>query len=206
MYCLLKKYLTHRLIYALCRTIMSSPDPNLVKQELFEDISSAVREYADDYEIKKLKCLERYDPEKVATILFLSAQGKSINNMVSKYGFKHETVQRVLVSYADYMGKWRDLGGQLAAYSYLNITSLEEEIINDVRSRMQSGELKPTFKDIKDISIAKSNSSREAMLARGEATSISREEKGYTDEDYKSLMEKAKNKIKQAEVIDVDNT
>lgn len=187
------------------RTIMSSPDPNFVKQELFEDINAAVIEYAKEYEVKKLKCLERYDPEKVATILFLSAQGKSINNMVSKYGFKHETVQRVLVSYSDHMGKWRELGGQLAAYSYLNITSLEEEIINDVRSRMQSGELKPTFKDIKDISIAKSNSSREAMLARGEATSISREEKVYTDEDYKSLMEKAKSKIKQAEVIDVDN-
>jgi len=205
MYCLQKKYLTCRLIYDLWRTIMSSPDPNVVKQQLFEDINSAVTEYAEEHEVKKLKCLERYNPKKVATILFLSAQGKSINNMVSKYGFKHETVQRVLVSYADHMGKWRDLGGQLAAYSYLNITSLEEEIINDVRSRMQSGELKPTFKDIKDISIAKSNSSREAMLARGEATSISREEKVYTDEDYKSLMEKAKSKIKQAEVIDVDN-
>ena len=94
---------------------MSTPDPNLVKEELFEDISKAVREYAEEHEVKKLKCLERYNPEKVATILFLSAQGKSINNMVSKYGFKHETVQRVLVSYADHMGKWRDLGGQLAA-------------------------------------------------------------------------------------------
>ena len=166
---------------------MSTPDPNLVKEELFEDISKAVREYAEEHEVKKLKCLERYNPEKVATILFLSAQGKSINNMVSKYGFKHETVQRVLVSYADHMGKWRDLGGQLAAYSYLNITSLEEEMVNDVRTRMQSGELKPTFKDIKDISIA-------------------REEKVYTDDDYKTLMEKARSKIKQAEVIDVDNT
>jgi len=185
---------------------MSAPDPNLVKQELFEDISLAVREYAEKHEVKKIKCLERYNPEKVATILFLSAQGKSINNMVSKYGFKHETVQRVLVSYADHMGRWRELGGQLAAYSYLNITSLEEEMVNDVRTRMQSGELKPTFKDIKDISIAKSNSSREAMLARGEATSISREEKVYTDDDYKTLMERARSKIKQAEVIDVDNT
>jgi len=186
--------------------VMSAPDPNLVKQELFEDISLAVREYAEKHEVKKIKCLERYNPEKVATILFLSAQGKSINNMVSKYGFKHETVQRVLVSYADHMGRWRELGGQLAAYSYLNITSLEEEMVNDVRTRMQSGELKPTFKDIKDISIAKSNSSREAMLARGEATSISREEKVYTDDDYKTLMERARSKIKQAEVIDVDNT
>ena len=185
---------------------MSTPGSNAVKQKLFEDISTAVQQYAEEYEVKKLKCLERYDPEKVATILFLSSQGKSVNNIVTKYGFKHETVQRVLVSYADHMGKWRELGGQLAAYSYLNINSLEEEMVNDVRTRMQSGELKPTFKDIKDISIAKSNSSREAMLARGEATSISREEKVYTDDDYKSLMERARSKMKKAEVIDVDNT
>ena len=52
-----------------------------------------------------------------------------------------------------------------------------------------------TFKDIKDISIAKANSSREAMLARGEATSISREEKVWTDDDYKKLMEQARNQM-----------
>ena len=42
-------------------------------------------------------------------------------------------------------------------------------------------------------------------MARGEATSINREEKVYTDEDYRELMEKAKNKMKEAQVIDLDN-
>jgi hypothetical protein len=77
-------------------------------------------------------------------------------------------------------------------------------MVQKVREDMESGELKPTFKDIKDISIAKANSAREALLARGEATSISREEKVYTDEDYKELMELARNRMRQAEVMELD--
>ena len=68
---------------------------------------------------------------------------------------------------------------------------------------MESGDLKPTFKDIKDISIAKANSSREAMVARGEATSISREEKVWTDDDYKKLMEQARTEMAE-KTIEVD--
>jgi len=43
------------------------------------------------------------------------------------------------------------------------------------------------------------------LLARGEATSINREEKVYTDEDYKELMERARNKMKEAQVIDLED-
>ena len=76
-------------------------------------------------------------------------------------------------------------------------------MIESVRDSMESGELKPTFKDIKDISIAKANSSREAMVARGEATSISREEKVWTDDDYKKLMEQARTEMAE-KTIEVD--
>ena len=44
------------------------------------------------------------------------------------------------------------------------------------------------------------------MLARGEATSISREEKVWTDDDYKKLMEQARSQMADeaipAEVVD----
>ena len=76
-------------------------------------------------------------------------------------------------------------------------------MIESVRDSMESGDLKPTFKDIKDISIAKANSSREAMVARGEATSISREEKVWTDDDYKKLMEQARTEMAE-KTIEVD--
>ena len=179
---------------------------DLIKRELLSDIDLKVSDFAKSSELSGIKSLEKYDPEKAAKILFLSSSGKTQTQLVRKYGFKRDTIVRVLSTYADHLGKWRDLGGQLASYSYLNMTSLEEDMVQQVRSDMESGELKPTFKDIKDISIAKANSAREALLARGEATSISREEKVYTDEDYRELMEKARSKMKDAEIINLDAT
>lgn len=177
---------------------------DLIKSELMFDIDSKIREFSLSSEIDGIKALEKYDPQKAAKILFLSASGKTQTQLVKKYGFKRDTIVRVLATYADHLGRWRELGGQLASYSYLNISSLEEDMVQKVREDMESGELKPTFKDIKDISIAKANSAREALLARGEATSISREEKVYTDEDYKELMELARNRMRQAEVMELD--
>ena len=178
---------------------------DLIKKELISDIDLRVREFAKSSELEGVKSLEKYNPEKAAKILFLSSSGKTQTQLVRKYGFKRDTIVRVLSTYADHLGKWKDLGGQLASYSYLNISSLEEDMVQEVRSSMESGELKPTFKDIKDISIAKANSAREALLARGEATSINREEKVYTDEDYRELMEKAKSKMKEAQIIDLED-
>ena len=184
----------------------SDPYPEeLIKQELLSDIDQKIKQFVQESNLNGVKALEKYDPEKAAKILFLSASGKTQTQLVRRYGFKRNTIVRVLATYADHLGKWKELGGQIASYSYLNISSLEEDMVQEVRSSMESGELKPTFKDIKDISIAKANSAREALLARGEATSINREEKIYTDEDYKELMERAKNKMREAQVIDLDN-
>ena len=62
------------------------------------------------------------------------------------------------------------------------------------------------FKDLKELSIAKSNASREAMTARGEATQITEDRKVYTQDDYEATIAAARDRIKQAkeaEVIDV---
>ena len=62
------------------------------------------------------------------------------------------------------------------------------------------------FKDIKELSIAKSNASREAMTARGEATQITEDRKVYTQDDYEATIAAARDRIKkakEAEVIDV---
>lgn len=177
-------------------------DKAAIKHELLASIEDELRR-ADAAAPPHSKLLERYNPEKAARILFLHSQGKSQTCLTTKYGFDRETIIRIITTYADHLGQWRELGGKLASYAYLNITSLEEDMIESVRDSMESGDLKPTFKDIKDISIAKANSSREAMVARGEATSISREEKVWTDDDYKKLMEQARTEMAE-KTIEVD--
>ena len=67
-------------------------------------------------------------------------------------------------------------------------------------------EMEVGFKDIKELSIAKSNASREAMTARGEATQITEDRKVYTQDDYEATIAAARDRIKkakEAEVIDV---
>ena len=179
------------------------------KEELIEDIVNSIREVTDHKEALQVKSLSRHNPEKVAEILYLHSIGNSQTRMVKKYGFNRETVISVLTDYADYTGKFRELAGRLAAKNYLNLSSLEEDLIEKVRERMENDpDMEVSFKDLKEISIAKANASREALTARGEATQITEDRKVYTQDDYEATIRAARERIqkaKEAEVIDVSN-
>ena len=177
-------------------------DPEEIKHELSTQISLAISAYAKT--CVGIKALECYDPQKAARILMAHSQGKTQSHMVKHMDMERETIIRVLTTYADHFGSWRELGGKLAAYSYMNLNSLEEDMIESVRYQMENDKIKPTFKDLKEISIAKANSDRAANLARGEATSRSAEVKEYTDADYERLRDSAKERFKEMKkVIDV---
>jgi len=110
------------------------------------------------------------------------------------------------------MGRFKELSGRIAAQNYLNIASLEEDLIEKVRERMETDPLmEVSFRDLKEISIAKANASREALTARGEATQITEERKVYTQDDYEATIQAAKERIAKAkqaeveEVIDVED-
>lgn len=173
-----------------------------IQEELTTQITEAIDNFAKT--CRGVKALECYKPEKVARILMAHSQGKTQTHMVKHMGMDRYTIIRVLTTYADECGSWREMGGKLASYSYLNLTSLEEDMIDSVREQMESEDIKPTFKDLKEISIAKANSDRAASLARGDATSRTAEAKEYTDADYERLRDAAKEKFKEMKkVIDV---
>jgi len=177
------------------------------KEELINEITASIREVADAKELSKVNSLSRHNPEKVAKMLYLYATGTSQTRMVRKYGFDRETVINVLADYADQLGKFKDVSGKIAAKNYLNMASLEEDLIQKVRDRMDTGELEPTFRDLKELSIAKANAAREALTARGEATSITEDRKVYTQEDYEETIKAARdriNKLKEIDIIDIE--
>jgi hypothetical protein len=182
---------------------MSSP-----KEELLIKIKESVQEFAADEKFDKIKCLSRYDPDKVATILYLFSVGKSQTQIVKKYGFHRQTVIGILTDYADHLGKFKDLGGKLAARSYLQLSSLEEDLVEKVRDRLENDpEMEVTFRDLKELSIAKANASREALTARGEASHIKEERKVISQEDYEDTIKAAKERIralKTEDIIEVD--
>ena len=178
------------------------------KELLMNDIADSIREVAETKELNKANSLSRHNPEKVAKILYLYATGSSQTRLVRKYGFDRQTVINVITDYADHLGKFKDLSGKIAARNYLNMSSLEEDLIDKVRDRMDTGELEPTFRDLKELSIAKANAAREALTARGEATQITEDRKVYTQEDYEDTIEAAKARLKQikdAEIIEIDD-
>lgn len=176
------------------------------KEELMKEITQAIQEVASKKGAMQKKSISRYNPEKVAEILYLYSVGNSQTRLIRKYGFDRHSVVNVLVDYADYFGKFKDMSGAIAAKNYMNLSSLEEDLVDAVRVRMENGELEVTFRDLKELSIAKANSIREALTARGEATNITEDRKVYTQDDYDETIKLAKERLKKikGEVIDID--
>ena len=177
------------------------------KAELLREIQESVLEVAEKKRGLQRKSLSVYDPQKVARLLYLYSTGSSQTRLVRKYGFDRDTIISVLTDYADYMGNFKELSGRIAAKNYLNLSSLEEDLIDKVRDRMENDpEMEVSFKDLKELSIAKANAAREALTARGEATQITEDRKVYTQDDYDATIQAARDRIKrakEAEIIDV---
>ena len=180
------------------------------KEELCEEIQEAIAQVVEVKEIAQIKSLSVYDPEKVAKMLYLYSKGTSQTSLVKKYKYSRCTVLNILVDYADHLGKLRDIAGKISAKNYLNISSLEEDLIEKVREKMETDpDFDVSFRDLKELSIAKANSFREAMTSRGEASSITEERQVITQKDYEETLAAARLRLeamKQAEVItDEDN-
>jgi hypothetical protein len=178
------------------------------KKELMEQIGEAINEVVKVKEIQNIKSLSRHNPQKVAKVLYLYATGVSQTRIVRKYKVSRDTVLNILVDYADHIGKLKDLAGRISAKNYMNISSLEEDLVDKVRDRMETDpEMEVTFRDLKELSIAKSNAFREAMSSRGEAHSITEDRKIITQDDYNETIKAAQDRIKKikGEVIDLDD-
>ncbi len=175
------------------------------KEQLMVEIAESIKDVAEKKSALHVKSLSVYAPEKVAELLYLYSTGSSQTRLVRKYGFDRETVISVLADYADHMGKFKDLSGRIAAKAYLNLSSLEEDLIDKVRDRMDNDpEMEVNFRDLKELSIAKANANREAMTARGEVTNITEGRKVYTKEDYDDIVKSAKDRIKKAKIIEAE--
>lgn len=171
--------------------------------KLKSSIQEAIKEIAADKELLKVKSLSRHNPMKVAEILYLYSIGKSQTQIVNKYNIQRSTVIQVLVDYADHLGQLRDVAGKIAAKNYMQLSSLEEDLVDKVRDRLENDpEMEVSFRDIKELSIAKSNAFRETMTTRGEASSISEERKVITQEDYEDTLNAARERLEQMKRVD----
>ena len=165
-----------------------------IQQSIEEGIQDAILEIREKKITEGCKSLSRLNPTKVAKVLHLTSLGVSQSSMVRHHNLNRSTIISVLMDYADYMGKFRELGGKLSGRSYLNLESLEEDIVEALRRKMDEGYV-PEFKDLKEVSIAKTNSHRQAMTARGEVSKIVEERKIVSQEDYEDTLKAARERL-----------
>tara|TARA_B100000212_G_scaffold270682_1_gene210084 strand:- start:510 stop:1025 length:516 start_codon:yes stop_codon:yes gene_type:complete len=164
--------------------------------ELKQSIADAVSEYADKKRDEGVKSLSRMNPEKVGLILYLFCLGVSQSQMVKRHGICHKTIKHTLMEYADHLGKWTEVGARLSKELFLNLHSLEEDIIEEVRTRMESGKLKPSFHDVYYVSTAKEKSWQQAhrIEERKKETTFNRNV--ISQENYEKVLAKARERMK----------
>lgn len=167
----------------------------IAHDRLKESIAEAVQDYANKKQQEGIKSLSRMNPERVGLILYLFCLGVSQSQMVKKHRICHKSIKHTLMEYADHLGKWTEVGARLSKQLFLNLHSLEEDIIEDVRERMESGKLKTTFRDIYYVSTAKEKSWQQAHRVEER-----REETRYTrnvvsQEDYEKTLAKARERM-----------
>ena len=163
---------------------MSEADRELLAVEIAE----AIREVADLKAIQQVKSLSRHRPERVAEILYRMAEGKSSTWVVRNMGVDRNVVRQVMRDYADHMGRFRELGGKLAADRMLDLHDLQMEQMERYREGVEEGG-NVNAKDIKEVAVALSLASKEAMVARGEATSHVKVEKAKSIEEFREDFE-----------------
>ena len=163
--------------------------------ELKESIAEAVQDYANKKQHDGVKSLSRMDPEKVGLILYLFCLGVSQSQMVKRHKICHKTIKHTLQEYADHLGKWTEVGARLSKQLFLNLHSLEEDIIEKLRERMESGKLKATFRDVYYVSTAKEKSWQQAQRIEERKKEAGYARNVVSQEDYEDVLAKARERM-----------
>ncbi len=176
-------------------------EPKFIDIELKKDIAEAAHEFAKQKKLEGIKSLSRHNPQKVGLILYLFSQGVSQSQMVKKYHLSHGTIKHTLIEYADYTGKWAELGSKLSKMLFLELSSLEEDMIEQLRERLHLGELKPTFRDLMYISIALEKAWNQSLRARENIEQVNPERPMVTQQDYEETLTAARKRMAKLKAV-----
>ena len=169
-----------------------STEPEFIDSELKESIAEAVHEFAKHKKLEGIKSLSRHNPQKVGLILYLFSQGVSQSQMVKKYHLSHQTIKHTIIEYADHAGEWAKLGAKISRTLFLGLSSLEEDMVEQIRERLRSGELVPTFKDLLYVSVALDKAWQQSERARENVEQVKPERPMVTQQDYEDTLAAAK--------------
>ena len=139
----------------ITRSVSYTRSMMLEAPELKESIADAVHEYANKKREEGVKSISRMNPEMVGLILSLFCIGVFQSQMVKRRRIDHKTIKHTLTEYADRLGEWTEFGARLSQQLFLNLHSLEVDVIEEARDRIATGKLKATFREVYYVSTAK---------------------------------------------------
>ena len=117
--------------------------------------------------------------------------------MSRHYGLHHDTVKNTIKEYANHTTRWRKLGAEINSRLFLELSSIEEDMVDSLREQMNSGELKPTFRDLMYISISLEKAWQQADRARDRSEEVKPERPMVTQQDYEDTLAAAKERMKE---------
>ena len=164
--------------------------------ELKVSIADAVQDYANKKLQEPTKSLSRRKPEKMGLIPYLFCLGVIQSQMVKRHRICHKTIKHTLMEYADHLGKWTEVGARLSKQLFLNLHSLEEDMIEEVRDRMESGKLKATFRDVYYVSTAKEKSWQQAQRIEERRKETTFNRNVVSQENYEKVLARAKERMR----------
>lgn len=112
--------------------------------------------------------------------------------MSRHYGLHHDTIKHTLMEYANHTSHWRKLGTEINRRLFLELSSIEEDMVDSLREQMDKGELKPTFRDLMYISIALDKAWQQADRARDRSDEVKPERPIVTQQNYEDTLAAAK--------------
>ena len=176
-------------------TMVAQPDVILKN-----DIARAINLMALEKERDGVKSLSRHNPKKAGKILYLFSQGVSQSMMSRRYGLHHDTVKNTLKEYANQTTHWHKLGAEINSRLFLELCSIEEEMVVALRERMAEGELAPTFSDLLPVSVALDKAERQAMRAREDVGQVS-ERPVITQQNYEETLAAARKRMAELKAV-----
>jgi hypothetical protein len=144
------------------------------------------------------------DPEKAIKVLYRLARGCSMRQVIKEEGISYAALCRLRNDFADRLGKWKEMGGEISGRLHVGVAALLEVGLADMMEQVIAKEKVLDTDDIKNLTRLFEATFRQSMLARGEASQQIKFERVATIEDVEAAAKEAMSVIKEAgRVVDI---
>lgn len=176
-------------------------------QHLSKEIADTVNAFVTKHEyVTGRPPLSVAEPEKAQSILMLLAVGTSHKKICRDVGTTMPTVARLKSDYCDSLQIWKEEGGKVSGGIYMDASERISSVMEDIEEAKEREDWKAVealTKYMQATGKLFEVSHRQSMVARGEASQITKEIKTVTDEDIKDTAKAARERIAQMKAAEV---